>query len=226
MPGSVGLSSGFVGDACWIQGFYIYQEVEFQPDSLGYYGIPVNIDFDGKYSNGKFCTRNVEGHTDELCNPMKKTFYLQYQYMPFFLAALAAIYYLPYVVFKIVNTDIISLKDNIKTYDATRFVQTVFNPKVNTHSRQRIRVMVNILIKLLYIVSNVIGFVATNKVLYGNFSKFGSAWVDWSGLDNALAHDYHGKRPTPKPGNKLLPTFGICEVRATLLIENYEPTNF
>ena len=213
VPGSVMIDSKYVSDACWIQGFYIYEELEAHPNTLGYYGIPVDIENDGKYANGKFCSRFVGDVEDKQCIPMKKTFYLQYQYMPFYLAALAALYYIPYLIFKIVNTDMIQLKDTLKTNDASHFIKTLFNHKVNAPRRQRMRLVVNILIKIFYIIANIIGFLATNKILYGNFKMFGSNWMNWSSLDNSLAYDYMGLRGSPKPGNVLLPTFGICEVR-------------
>ena len=37
-------------------------------------------------------------------------------------------------------------------------------------------------------------------------------WINWSRLDNSIAFDYMGERHFPKPGHKLLPPFGYCEL--------------
>ena len=47
------------------------------------------------------------------CQPMKKLYYLQYQYMPFFVASMAVLLYMPYVLFRIINTDMVSLRTTL-----------------------------------------------------------------------------------------------------------------
>ena len=48
-----------------------------------------------------------------VCRPFVKRYYLQYQWMPFYVATLSLMYYLPYVFFRIINTDMISLKSTL-----------------------------------------------------------------------------------------------------------------
>lgn len=54
-----------------------------------------------------FCLFNID------CQPMVKRYYLQYQWMPFYIATLSLLFYMPYVLFRIVNTDMISLKASL-----------------------------------------------------------------------------------------------------------------
>ena len=42
-----------------------------------------------------------------------RMYFTQYQYMPFYIASLAILYYLPYVVFRAVNSDVIALKKDV-----------------------------------------------------------------------------------------------------------------
>lgn len=108
---------GFVQQSCWINGFYVYEEIRDHKNNLGYYGLPREINMDGKYPESQaFCdTDGPTGNSkNKGCVPMKKTFFMQFQYMTFFLTALACLYYSPYMLFKFVNTDIASLKDSIK----------------------------------------------------------------------------------------------------------------
>ena len=100
---------GFVGDACWINGFYVYADLKHVQNSLGYYGIPTDVSLDGIYANGKYCaTVNQQGLLNEDCTPLTKTFFLQYQWYPFFLASLAFLFYLPYMAFTLASNDTVS----------------------------------------------------------------------------------------------------------------------
>ena len=65
------------------------------------------------------------------CKEMSKTFYLQYQWMPFLVASLALMQYFPYFVFRIVNTDMISLRQTLKgDLNVDSIVRNYFNYKV------------------------------------------------------------------------------------------------
>merc|ERR1712168_1619708 len=80
--------------------------------------MPKNIGNDGILNGTEdLCTvqPNLHEKPNENCIPLQKTFYLQYQWMAFFVASLAIIYYLPYVLFCKVNDDLISLRRNLKT---------------------------------------------------------------------------------------------------------------
>ena len=66
--------------------------LEDQVSEVGYYGIPKDIDYEG-YINGTTHLCMMEPKLgvkpNPNCVPMEKTFYLQYQWMSFFVAALA-----------------------------------------------------------------------------------------------------------------------------------------
>ena len=110
----------FVSSACWINGVYIYEEIRTHSNDVGYYGLPRTINTDGVDSHGALCSTELRGSNamkkipNPGCTPMKKTFFLQYQYMTFFLIALGSLYYAPYTIFKFVNSDLASLKSAIK----------------------------------------------------------------------------------------------------------------
>ena len=54
------------------------------------------------------------------CVPLKQYFFAQYQWMPFFIGSLSLLFYLPYIMFRIVNTDFISLKNDLETPETVR----------------------------------------------------------------------------------------------------------
>lgn len=63
-----------------------------------------------------------------------------------------------------------------------------------------IRVYLNIVVKLLYLGSNLVTLLVLNNVLNEEFLDYGRQWIDWSRLDNSMAFDYMGMRNFPKPG--------------------------
>lgn len=111
----------FAKTSCWINGFYIYDEAGVTTDDIGYYGIPRDIKLTGINPIDKsLCKpgeKNIYGKriSHSSCRPMKKRFFIQYQYITFFFILMGALYYAPYTYFKMVNTDIASLKTTIKS---------------------------------------------------------------------------------------------------------------
>ena len=131
---------------------------------------------------------------------MTKTFYLQFQWMPFFIASLALMHYFPYLLFRIVNTDIISLKGNLKgEVDTEAIVKNYFNYKINSISKMRIRICLNIMIKCMYIVVCILGFWLLDSLLNGNYFNYGPNWIKWTKYNNSMSHDIT-VRNHPKPG--------------------------
>ena len=111
-----GINGAFVAQACWINCLYVYKDIRYHANDVGYYGIPRDINNDGMYEDGTVCATTDSSHRrNENCRPMEKTFYLQYQYMTFVLAALAVFYYAPYAIFRYINTDVVSLKGSIES---------------------------------------------------------------------------------------------------------------
>ena len=181
----------------YIAGFYVYRDLKYTESDqtpswyVGYYGISKNFD-----------------------QPIEKTFYLQYQWFPFYVASLALLFYLPYFLFQFINTDIISLTAAIKSLDVNVecLVKNFFNYQINPPSRMYMRIFGNIIVKICYIIVNVVAFTWTDHLLYGEFKNFGIAWLRWNSKIHQTAFDYTKSRKLVKPGEILLPTFGICEV--------------
>lgn len=225
VPGSHEVSGDFVSSTCWIQGVYIYKDLRYRVDEVAYFGIPKDIDQDGYLKNTpekELCPLHPKSaipsrrppKKDPHCLPMEKIYYLQFQYMPFLLAALSIMFYLPYVWFKTVNSDLISLKDHVKADEPEpdQIAKHFFDNSSNPQKNNRLRPILNVMIKILYLIANIVAFLGLNNVLNGDFISYGSKWMAWSSLPNTLAHDYLGDREHPKPGNILLPPFGYCEL--------------
>lgn len=197
-------------------GFYVFDEMRQRLDESGYYGIPKNMDYDGINPLGQLCS-TVDRALDQVteCRPMKRLYYLQYQYMPFFTASLAFFFYLPYILFKTVNFDVISLKESLKEEEMTtdQIYSSYFDRGVNSRRRMRYKSACNIVIKLMYLVANVLAFEACDSILHGDFRSYGTRFASWAHLTNFEMHDHDlKKRAVPKPGNILLPPVGFCDI--------------
>lgn len=163
------------------------------------------------YDDGNLCDTLS---SSDACKPMEKTFYLQYQWFPFYIAAIGFLYYLPYIFFRFVNTDLISLKTSIQAVDPDidGLVKNYFNYQINPPTRMRMRLFANLVVKLCYLIVNVLAFVFTDSLINGDFKNYGNEWVKWSKKTNEGAYDYTTSRQAMKPGEMMLPNFGLCEV--------------
>jgi len=86
-PKDTELSKEFVHSACWISGFYIYEEMRENFLESGYYGIPYKIQYNGIDIGGQLCdTQDKVKHRP--CVEMTRVYYLQYQWMPFYIGTL------------------------------------------------------------------------------------------------------------------------------------------
>jgi len=221
VPNDSNLSHDFVHSACWIQGFYVYEEMRFRFLESAYLGIPKDVELDGIYEDGKLCRRiNKASHLlDSNCREMTKTFHIQFQYFPFYIASVAIMLYMPYILFRIINADIISLRNSLRASPdqekpADKLVENYFDYTMNGgKGRLRLRVFLNVCVKVLYVAVNALSFIFTNKLLNGNFQTYGIEWLRWTKLNNSYAHAYTGTRSRyPKPGNMLLPAMGFCDI--------------
>ena len=116
IPQTIGANGGFVSSACWINGFYVYERIRYHADEVGYFGVPREIDHDGVLPDGQLCNTKDKALINNprvKCEPMEKTFFLQYQYMTFVMAALALLYYAPYSVYRLISEDMVSLKGSV-----------------------------------------------------------------------------------------------------------------
>ena len=120
-PESSTLPVNFIHKGCWVRGFYVYPHLATIMRQSSYYGVPKDLKYDGYLYNdpSHLCfTDQYEGKKSaegkDICVPMEKQFYTQYQWMPFCVSFLGFLFYFPYMVFRVANTDIISLKWNLR----------------------------------------------------------------------------------------------------------------
>lgn len=209
VPKKHGVSKDFVAKSCWINGMYIYKDLNPNFNGL-YYGIPKDISYDGRNNYGALCNSEKDAN----CEQMEKTFYLQYQWFPLGVAALAIMYYLPYLLFCVVNADLIFLKDEIKKkkkdeVDYENVIKKFFSHKKNPNGIAR--TMLNTVVKVLYVVANILGMIIIDSAINGEFMSFGQNWSKWLSRSPLQRNDYTIARE-PKAGHSLLPGFGLCQL--------------
>ena len=88
----------------------------------------------------------------------------------------------------------------------------------------RVRVIANFFIKLLYVAVNVSTFIVLHGMLQFQFRDYGINWARWARNNAVYTLDYNA-RTEPTPGNKMLPTFGLCELHEARLDATNEYVN-
>ena len=61
---------------------------------------------------------------------------------------------------------------------------------------------------------NVSAFIMLDTLLDHQFKRYGLDWVEWSKLSPSKRYDYD-VRLQPTPGNRMLPSFGMCDLVAS-----------
>ena len=182
--------------------------------------MPRDVELNGIRHEGTLC-RMIQKTTHRLdpgCKPLTKVYYVQYQYFPFYIASLGILYYMPYILFRVINSDIISLRGNLKpplvnNLTAAKIVDRYFTYTGNGGVLiLRVRVLATIGIRLSYMLVNIGGFMFTDHLLNEEYTDYGVNWINWAQMNNTMAFDYSGMRGFPKPGNKLLPSMGFCDI--------------
>jgi len=239
------IDTDFVASACWIQGLYVYKEIyeSNHPESY-HFGMPRRISHDGITPSGKLCpTITAEGiyQDPEECKPMTKMFFLQYQYMPFYICVIGMLYYMPYLLYLACNDDMTSLHATVKedgkkkddddddgdgdksedvpmTEDdkAEKIAQTYFKrSKPGRATSMRLHIILNILVKIAYIGVGLFAFFGTDHIMNGQYFRYGQRWVQWTGKNNSQKYDYTADALQTRAGDELLPSFGYCEIIET-----------
>ncbi|XP_066928294.1 innexin inx2-like [Clytia hemisphaerica] len=223
VPESVKLPNDFVQNGCWIRGFYIYPYLADHMDQSAYYGIPNELRYTGYSRNdpSSLCVaprgRQRRGSTSvhESCIPMQKEYFKQFQWMPYCIFVMAFLFYLPYILFRYTITDIVSLRQNLKSpeINADDYICYYFDHRNNSITKQRIRIFFSYAVKILYIIVNMTIFYILDWSTNYRFKSYGNDWFEFSRLDDAMKHDFDW-RSEPTPGNRFLPTFALCDLSA------------
>ncbi|XP_066934736.1 innexin inx4-like [Clytia hemisphaerica] len=205
------LPAYFIHRACWLKGIYVYPQLHQETEyDVSYYGVPTALEKDGVLEDKEDELCKV-GWRNENCKPMEREYFHQYKWIPFYVAFLAFLFFYPYMIFKICNSDFINLKNNLGNHEvsADQIVDAFFN---NTDSvrkrRNHLRILGNYIVKLLYFFNGVIGFFIIDHLTHNRFNNLGNEWTSYSkeirfDVDESLL---------ATPANKFLPVFGICEL--------------
>ena len=220
---SPNMSKDFTHSQCWISGLYIYKDIQMHDFlKIGgrknfpyiFYGIPKDLAMDGieqfkridNFGQSYVDLCETKEKTSDICKPMTRVYYLQYQWMPLYIGALALLYYLPYIMFRLVNVDLLSLKSSLKsvTGDADHIVRNYFNYKINAVGTLRVRIFLNVLVKCFYIFVNLFAFLFTDYLLYNKFRSYGMDYIEWAkqSTHESNHHFRFRKSRTVKPGNE------------------------
>ncbi|XP_066934567.1 innexin inx4-like [Clytia hemisphaerica] len=225
-PKDIDVGGEYIESACWIKGFYIYREHEPHHRESGYYGIPNSLSMDGmrpasdRFDDDEFCSTKESNNnkrkyykTQSTCQKMDKYYFVHYQWMPFYIFSMSALFYMPYILFRMVNTDVISLKLNMKDDEVTcdDIVEFYFNHDVNPVYKMRYRFFMNFVVKVIYLITNISAFYILDELLDYHFQSYGLDWINWSYQNTTLRYDYE-RRLAPTPGNRMLPSFGMCDL--------------
>lgn len=209
-------SKEFFNAACWITGFYIFDEMTTRLHESAYFGIPRRVDYDGinKLTNDLCQTRNQHDGRILDCLPMTKVYYLHFQWMPVYMGSLSMLFYLPYVAFRIANSDLISLKKELKrpTDDTNQIIRNYFNYSVNSLCQLRVRIWWNVMVKLTYVFLGLSAFYITDYLLLGKYLTFGTDYLTWYQQNNTLRHVHVRNSVRANAGMYLLTLFFIFRI--------------
>lgn len=95
-------------------------------------------------------------------------------------------------------------------------VENYFNHDVNPVRKMQFRFFMNFIIKIVYVVVNISAFYMLDSLLDNQFKTYGADWIEWSKLSPTQRYDFD-VRLQPTPGNRMLPSFGMCDLTALQL---------
>jgi len=92
-----------------------------------------------------------------------------------------------------------------------QIVYVYFNNAINSKHRNRLRIIANYIVKVLYIVISIFAFAFLDRLIDFRFRNYGSDWITWA-QDNDPNKMNFKLRTSPSPGNHFLPTFAMCDL--------------
>ena len=92
------------------------------------------------------------------------------------------------------NEDLITLRKQLKDdkISTETIMKKFFENKEQTRFHAKVRLFMNLLVKILYVCANLIAFLTLDNVLNGEYMDYGRKWVNWAGLHETMQHDYMG----------------------------------
>ena len=108
------------------------------------------------------------------------------------------------MIHKTINNDLIKLREEIKKDNKKIKIDEIvkhYFEKRKSSNCLTVRQIINICVKVSYIIVNFVAFFGTDRILDGEFYGYGGRWVSWTKHNNSMAYDYMGARDFPKPGN-------------------------
>lgn len=75
--------------------------------------------------------------------------------------------------------------------------------RTNPNRNNAGRILGNVLVKVLYLIANVVTLTGLDRLLNKEYINYGNAWLQWTRLHNTIQYDYLGMRDHPKPGTSL-----------------------
>lgn len=85
--------------------------------------------------------------------------------------------------------------------------------RTNPNRNNAGRILGNVLVKVLYLIANVVTLTGLDRLLNKEYMNYGNAWLQWTRLHNTIQYDYLGMRDHPKPGtSNFLFIHCICSI--------------
>lgn len=214
----------YTSGTCVTRGFYIYQEMldKFRYHS-GFYGIPDDLTYDGVSINGELCSMKKKYNDPKsMCKPMKKIYFRYHIFLPWFIMCLAPISFLPYILYKFVAKELVSLRREIKCEDEkavkgkpvrANFTETLYEEYFITekdNKRDLLLIAGMFTVKIAYILCDLTEFIILHYTFDKKFIPYGHKWVQWTRLPHDKAYDLTYEHMLI-PGEELIPSHGLCE---------------
>lgn len=90
-------------------------------------------------------------------------------------------------------------------------MHSYFNHNINSKHRNRFRIFVNYIVKVLYFVNSILAFSFLDWLTDFRFRNYGSEWITWARASDPNKMNFR-LRTSPSPGNRFMPTFAMCDL--------------
>ena len=194
------IDAGFLRSACWMQGLFIYKELEINHITKQY-GIPNNLANTGMRKDKTLCKNKKS------CIPMKKRVITSYLWVPFFLLFCSFALKIPYFLFNWNFSRLQDFRSSVDNLSSKKIYKNFFSTRYNFTNN--LYILCNLTMECLYLIVSVALFVSCTKILGNDFACY---------LPNLLSFDKWDERNNegngkyPSPLDVLFPAVGLCDV--------------